>query len=463
MLYYGSKLSDNIRRREPEGYLYCLNVPIARIGKQPYLKRELGLDGEGVVQVIRTPEEVFSREAIASFESMPVCDDHPFADVDANNITAYGKGHVQNVRRGKPPEDDLLFADLIITHKDLIDEVLSGKREVSCGYNCNYELGDDGNVYQRAIRGNHVAVVDNGRAGSRVAIRDAMPEIKERRNAPMPNYEKKPSLLARAVAKFVRDSEPEEGAQAIDDMLETGDAFPGMPEKEPEQMDAAPFAQAAPAPQAAPAIPQQDAPVAPADPMQEILATLRELKAALVKPKAGPLDALEKELAAPAAPAAPKPAPMAPAAPKPAVPQAGGQVVPAEKLHDEEPEEITEDAEEFEEEEEVTDADVVEEEEETETTDACGTKDTYAALLSVVKDMKKDVAGLPNPYRTRISDSMSNAVRKAAGLTPEARAEGAKKLARIAAGKKAKDSAPEVDDRDLGRSLMAKYNPHYKK
>ena len=209
MLYYGSKLSDNIRRREPEGYLYCLNVPIARTGKQPYLKRELGLDGEGVVQVIRTADEVFSKDAMASFEGMPVCNDHPFDDVDTSNITAYEKGHVQNVRRGLPPDDDLLVADIVIKHQDLIDEVLSGKREISCGYNCSYYLADDGNVYQRAIRGNHVAVVDNGRAGDRVAIRDAAPEKEERRQTHMPNF-KKPSLLARAVAKFVRDSEPEE-------------------------------------------------------------------------------------------------------------------------------------------------------------------------------------------------------------------------------------------------------------
>ena len=41
--YYGTRLSENISRREPEGYLLCLNVPVARTGTQEYLPEELGL------------------------------------------------------------------------------------------------------------------------------------------------------------------------------------------------------------------------------------------------------------------------------------------------------------------------------------------------------------------------------------------------------------------------------------
>ena len=32
MHYYGTRLSENISCREPEGYLLCLNVPVARMG-----------------------------------------------------------------------------------------------------------------------------------------------------------------------------------------------------------------------------------------------------------------------------------------------------------------------------------------------------------------------------------------------------------------------------------------------
>ena len=43
MHYYGTRLSENISKREPEGYLLCLNVPVARTGTQEYLAEELGL------------------------------------------------------------------------------------------------------------------------------------------------------------------------------------------------------------------------------------------------------------------------------------------------------------------------------------------------------------------------------------------------------------------------------------
>ena len=45
MHYYGTRLSDNLSFREPEGYLLCLNVPVARTGTQEYLPDELGITG----------------------------------------------------------------------------------------------------------------------------------------------------------------------------------------------------------------------------------------------------------------------------------------------------------------------------------------------------------------------------------------------------------------------------------
>ena len=53
MQYYGTRLSENISKREPEGYLLCLNVPVARTGIQEYLPAELGLTGNGLVPVSR--------------------------------------------------------------------------------------------------------------------------------------------------------------------------------------------------------------------------------------------------------------------------------------------------------------------------------------------------------------------------------------------------------------------------
>lgn len=180
MQYYGTRLSENISRREPEGYLLCLNVPVARTGTQEYLPQELGLppvrgDPSALIPVLRPAEEVFSPATVASFEGMPVTNDHPPDGVSLDNIRFLQKGHAHNIRRGSGDESDLLLADLIITDPALIDAILKdGKREISCGY--LYELSEENGKYvQRNIRGNHIAVVDAGRAGHRVSIKDEEP------------------------------------------------------------------------------------------------------------------------------------------------------------------------------------------------------------------------------------------------------------------------------------------------
>ena len=73
LAYYGYTISPN-QLETGEGFLICRNVPIARTGTQEYLGREIGLDGadsERLVTVYRSPEEVFSDAALASFEGKP--------------------------------------------------------------------------------------------------------------------------------------------------------------------------------------------------------------------------------------------------------------------------------------------------------------------------------------------------------------------------------------------------------
>ena len=218
--YYGTRLSDNLSRREPEGYLLCLNVPVARTGTQEYLPGELGLTnaeppagGNELIPVYRPEEEVFAPETMASFEGMPVTNDHPPDGVDVSNIRALQKGHAHNVRRGSGEESDLLLADLIITDPALITAILEeGKREISCGY--TYELCmEKGQYIQRKIRGNHVAVVDAGRAGSRVSIKDRKPVV-ERRKSVMKKS------LSKVLARMAKDGDIETVAGIIEEMID---------------------------------------------------------------------------------------------------------------------------------------------------------------------------------------------------------------------------------------------------
>lgn len=169
--YYASKISDNISVMD-NGCLICFNVPIARTGTYKYLREELGLDGQGIVDVYRTPEEVFDPVAIASFEGKAFTDTHPAVDVTSDNWSIYSKGEITNVRRGTGDQKDYLMADILVRDPIVINEIQSGaKREISSGYNCCY-VEENGKIYQKEIRGNHVALVQAGRAGSNVRIND---------------------------------------------------------------------------------------------------------------------------------------------------------------------------------------------------------------------------------------------------------------------------------------------------
>lgn len=208
--YYGSQISPHLVDT-PEGFLICKDVPIARTGPQDYLARELMLDGDPdrLITVQRHPEDVFEEATLASFEGKPICDGHPPENVGPENYAAYTKGHIQNVRR----DGDYIVADLYINDANLANEVRNNvKREVSCGYLCNYVL--DGSGYkQTRIRGNHLAVVPKGRAGASVSIKDAAPEAEKGRKTIMSYWK---TFLA-AFAGAAKDAEPEE----LDKMVET--------------------------------------------------------------------------------------------------------------------------------------------------------------------------------------------------------------------------------------------------
>jgi hypothetical protein len=169
--FYASKISDNLSMT-PEGFLICKSVPIARTGKYQYLKNEIGLVGEEVVDVYRTPENIFTQETISSFEGKAFTDDHPIEDVTVDNWQIYSKGELTNVRRGLGENEIYLIADIIVRDPITIDEILNKqKREVSAGYTCEY-VEKDGKIYQMNLIGNHVALVKNGRAGKTVSIKD---------------------------------------------------------------------------------------------------------------------------------------------------------------------------------------------------------------------------------------------------------------------------------------------------
>ena len=224
LAYYGYTISPN-QLETGEGFLICKNVPIARTGTQDYLGSELGLSGGDsgrIIAVIRSPDEVFSEAALASFEGKPVTNDHPPGLIGPDDVKNYEMGHAQNIRRGTGEWKDFMIADLHIHDRDLINAIQNGKREISCGYECDYAKNEDGTYSQKNIRGNHVAVVDRGRAGKRAAILDS-DKNKKAEKLERKTMSKK-GLFFNLFGQAVKDKSPEEIQQLAMDAAAALDA-----------------------------------------------------------------------------------------------------------------------------------------------------------------------------------------------------------------------------------------------
>jgi hypothetical protein len=165
----------------PEGFLLCEEVIIARTGMQIYGPGETPIEPgpDGVVRVMREPEDVFNPAFMASLEGKPMTDEHPFGNwqdlwpVNPGNWRDYTVGTCFNVRRGEGASDGFLIADLLVCHADTIEAVRQGKREISVGYKVTYEQTGEGEGRQTDMLGNHVALVKAGRCGEVCAIGDS--------------------------------------------------------------------------------------------------------------------------------------------------------------------------------------------------------------------------------------------------------------------------------------------------
>lgn len=127
------------------------------------------------VRELRLPEEVFDAEALASFALAPLTNNHPPVMLDASNAKQYAVGAVgEQVRR----DGDMMRASLAVYDAAAIAEMEAGKTQLSCGYSAEMDATPGEHpvfgkydAVQRSIRGNHVALVDIGRAGPGAHVR----------------------------------------------------------------------------------------------------------------------------------------------------------------------------------------------------------------------------------------------------------------------------------------------------
>jgi len=193
------KLSKH-RYKTSEGYLICVDAILARTGKQTYKHNQVYKDSDDEftdVEVNRRAEEVFSPKAIASFENKPITIQHPDVAVDITNHKDLSVGFVRDVRKASFEGKDVLVGNLVITDSDAIEKIEDGLEYLSCGYDC--DISQDSHPEQTNIRGNHVALCENPRAGITKILDSEISKSKE--NISIVN------ILTDALDSFVTDEQ----------------------------------------------------------------------------------------------------------------------------------------------------------------------------------------------------------------------------------------------------------------
>jgi len=183
-MFLKDRLDINSERKYTDEGFLVVPARISRIGIQEYLAGEMGVEDrkpDDIVRVYRPEEEVFSDMSLSSFSNKPVTNNHPPVLVNASNAKEYSVGHA-----GPTLTRDGCFAksDLFIIDAKSIADIESGKAELSNGYTADIDwtpgVSPDGEQYdavQRNIKGNHIAIVERGRAGRDCRVADQLPNL----------------------------------------------------------------------------------------------------------------------------------------------------------------------------------------------------------------------------------------------------------------------------------------------
>jgi len=180
MLKVSTKIvCDKAREYTEEGYLIA-PANIARTGTMEYYGRDIGLvDAEQINKkfiVYRDSKQLFSKETMDSFENKPFVNGHK--EINADNWIMKTVGFLRDIKRN----DIFLASNVVVCDKLTVDEINKGKVELSAGYDSDfYAPGEKTFDYAipggvdfvcENIRGNHVALVQQGRAGHGCRVLD---------------------------------------------------------------------------------------------------------------------------------------------------------------------------------------------------------------------------------------------------------------------------------------------------
>ena len=171
------------RRKDENGFMH---VDSSHITKEQVVKyygreipgwQELKLDPERLYNVYRPADEI--EKAAPTFDGLPLLLQHHLESADEPQ-KEFRVGSISRPVWNAP----YLDCDLHITDGAAIDAIEHGDfKEISAAYLYDPVLergtfdGDDYEIVMRNLRGNHVALVEKGRAGADVVVADSAPRI----------------------------------------------------------------------------------------------------------------------------------------------------------------------------------------------------------------------------------------------------------------------------------------------
>jgi hypothetical protein len=180
---------DTARLYDTNGWPEIAGNPISKVGVFPYRGSQLSgrddIDPDHIYFIYRPLVELQDVECLNSFKLIPFVDEHTMLGSGAGLTPAEEKGvHGVTGENVYIDEAGVLRANIKVFSQSLVDLIEQGKRELSCGYRCDFEWTSgtyDGVHYdgvQRNLRGNHLALVESGRCGPDVAVLDSNEETK---------------------------------------------------------------------------------------------------------------------------------------------------------------------------------------------------------------------------------------------------------------------------------------------
>jgi len=175
---------DSARITDGNGWIEIKDNPISKAGVFPYLGKSIdaSFDPEKTYMVLRPEEELSNEECIESFKLIPWIDEHVMLGPSESGMLPPEMKGIEGVIGENVYFDKStgrLRANIKVFSDNMDDLISRGKRELSAGYRCRYEIssgiwnGQHYDAIQRNIRGNHLALVKEGRMGPDVAVLDS--------------------------------------------------------------------------------------------------------------------------------------------------------------------------------------------------------------------------------------------------------------------------------------------------